>query len=181
MTFEVNGSDALDRQLVTEMELAAIFNATEENFYLYVPPSALLPFRSRTLLLTLSCLPLSCMPLLLASLVCLSLAVNWTSTLRASHSIDGFPSLRYLGDMVEIKREVVEEEKDAYVPHTASQSIAEHRRASQSIAQHRTASHSIAQHRTSSRASRCNYRAPQSIALHHRASHSIAEHRAQHR
>jgi hypothetical protein len=63
MTFEVNGSDALERQLVTETELAAIFNASEESVYLY------------------------------------------------------------LADTVEIKREVVEEENEAYVPRTASQSI----------------------------------------------------------
>jgi hypothetical protein len=63
MTFEVNGSDALERQLVTETELAAIFNASEESVYLY------------------------------------------------------------LDNTVEIKREVVEEEKEVYVPRTASQSI----------------------------------------------------------
>jgi hypothetical protein len=63
MTFEVNGSDALERQLVTETELAAIFNASEESVYLY------------------------------------------------------------LDNTVEIKREVVEEEKEVYVPRAASQSI----------------------------------------------------------
>jgi hypothetical protein len=63
MSFELNGSDALERELVTEMELASIFNASEESVYLY------------------------------------------------------------LDDTIEIKREVVEEENEAYVPHTALQSI----------------------------------------------------------
>jgi hypothetical protein len=110
MTFELNGSDALERQLVTETELAAIFNASEESVYLYIcfplipsPPSPL-PLTS----LSLPSLPLPSPP----------------RAHRVSRSTDGRTSIRYLSDTVEIKREVVEEEKEAYVPRTASHSIA---------------------------------------------------------